>query len=233
MKKVIRSLDPGRRVSPKLVFGSFGETALRLRWVVVSCATLACLGLFAARNGAQQVDSGWAVAIPSPLATGATNTAEQELIIRHAIEETRLPLLRKPESAPANPAKNANTDRGLRFAVRPEATTIDGWRPSALSLGPANDNSTTQGVAPQAGAGKAPSKLNFETECDCSGTTDAAARKKAVARLPVVPEPSLPKGTTPTVVDETPANPPIEEASKDGEPATPPGEENSTTPAES
>src|SRR3954471_5574246 len=179
MKKVIRSLDPGRRVSPKLVFGSFGETALRLRWVVVSCATLACLGLFAARNGAQQVDSGWAVAIPSPLATGATNTAEQELVIRHALEQTRQPLLRKPESAIASPAKNGNTDGRLRFAARPEATTVDGWRPSSPSLGSAINIWATQGVAPKTDAAKAPSKWNFESECDCSATSDAA-RKKAV-----------------------------------------------------
>src|SRR5215213_8025388 len=98
MKKASRLMARDRRVSSKLAFGSFGETALRVRWLAVSCATVVCLGLFAARNGAQQVDSGWAVAIPSPLATGATNTAEQELVIRHAMEQTRQPLLRKPES---------------------------------------------------------------------------------------------------------------------------------------
>src|SRR3954447_7778463 len=220
MKKVIRSLDLGRRVSRKFVFGSPPRrTALRVRWVVVVCATLVCLGLFAARNGAQQVDSGWAVAIPSPLATGATNTAEQELVIRHALEQTRQPLLRKPESAIASPAKNGNTDGRLRLAAPPEATTLDGWRPSSPSLGSAINNWATQGVAPKADAAKAPSKWNFESECDCSGTSDAA-RKKAVVRLPFALEPSLPKATTPNVIEDTPANPSIEEASKDGEPVT-------------
>src|SRR4051812_1383643 len=197
MKKANRLMVRRDRGSANCRIGIFRAAGLhvKLRWLAVTCATLACLGLFAARNGAQQVDSGWAVAIPSPLATGATNTAEQELVIRHALEQTRQPLLRKPRSAQVSPAKNGNTDWGLRFAERPDATTIDGWRPSGPSLGPAIDNGTKQGVAPETDTAKAPSKWNFELECDCSGTSDAALRKKAVVRLPLVPEPSLPKAT--------------------------------------
>lgn len=171
--------------------------------------------------------------MPSPLATGATNTAEQELIIRHVMDQTRQPLLRKPDSAQASPLKNGNAEGGLRFAVRPEATTVDGWRPSAPSIGPAINNWTTQSGAPQPDATNVPSKPNYETECDCSGTSDAASRKKAVVRLPSVSDPSLPKPATPTVIEETPANPSIEAASKDGEPVTPPGKEKTTTPTDS
>ena len=72
--------------------------------------------------GREQVDSGWAVAIPSPLATGSTNNVEQELVIRHVLEQTQQPLLRKPESGQTNAAKNGSTEGGLRFAVRPETT---------------------------------------------------------------------------------------------------------------
>src|SRR5437867_3461831 len=75
MKKVHRSKIRHGRVSSELNFGSFGigsfgETALhgRLRWLFVTCVVLVCLGIFAARNGAEQVDSGWAVSVPSPLA---------------------------------------------------------------------------------------------------------------------------------------------------------------------
>src|SRR6478735_7025836 len=99
MKKANRSMGRRCRGSANCGIGSYRPAGLhvKLRWLAVTCATLACLGLFAARNVAELVDSGWAVATPSPLANGATNTAEQELVIRHVLEQTRQPLLRKPE----------------------------------------------------------------------------------------------------------------------------------------
>ena len=234
MKKANRSMGRRGRGSAKCGIGSYRAAALhvKLRWLAVACATLACLGLFAARNGAEQVDSGWAVAIPSPLAKGATNTAEQELVIRHVLEQTRQPLLRKPESGQASSAKNGNTEGGLRFAERPEATSVDGWRRPVRRLGLQLIMSTAQSGAPQAGAANVPSKRNYEAECDCSGMSDAAARgKRDAARLPSASGPNLPQLPTPAVIEETPAaNPSIEEASKDGEPESPPAEPNATTP---
>ena len=104
MKKANRSTGRRGRGSANRGIGSCraGGLHLKLRWLAVACATLACLGLFAARNWAELVDSGWAVAAPSPLANGATNTAEQELVIRHVLEQTQQPLLRKPESGQSN-----------------------------------------------------------------------------------------------------------------------------------
>ena len=221
MKKINRSTGRHRRLSAKNGIGSYREAALRirLRWLFVVCTALACLGLFAARNGAEQVDSGWAVAVPSPLANGSTNNAEQELVIRHVLEQTRQPLLRKPESEQATSAKNGNTEGGLRFAARPETSNVDGWRPSGPSLGPALDNGSAKSGTPQAGAASAPSKRNYEAECDCSGMSGGAARQADAARLPSASGPSLPQLPTPAVIGDSPAaNASIEEASKDGEP---------------
>src|SRR4051812_17223641 len=120
MKKVHRSKIRSRRVSSRLECGSFGETARR-GWLLVTFVALVWLGVFAARNGAEQVDSGWAVAVPSPLATGSASNPEQELVIRHVLEQTQQLRLRKPAGGPANSATNGHTEAGLRFAERPEA----------------------------------------------------------------------------------------------------------------
>jgi hypothetical protein len=235
MKKANRSM--GRRGRGSVNYGIHGYRAaglhVKLRWLAVTCATLACLGLFAARNGAALVDSGWAVATPSPLASGATNTADQELVIRHVLEQTRQPLLRKPESDRSSLAKNGNSERNLRFAERPEAASLEGWHAAGPSLGPASDNLTGQNAAPQAGAANVPSKRNYEAECDCSGMSDAAGQDTPLVRLPAVSKPNLPKKATPTLSAETPANASIEEASKDGEQVSQPEEENATTPVDS
>jgi hypothetical protein len=235
MKKAKRSMGRRGRGSANSGIGSYRAAGLhaKLRWLVVTGATLACLGVFAARNGAELVDSGWAVATPSPLANGTTNTAEQELVIRHVLEQTRQPLLRTPGSGQAGSSKNGNTEGGLRFAVRPETKSEENWHAAGPSLGDAIENSAGQNGAPQAGAASVPTKQNYEAECDCNGMNDAEGRKKAVARLPAVSKSSLPKLATPAFIETTPANPSIEEASKDGESVTPPSEGNATTPVES
>src|SRR4051812_2821859 len=219
MKKANRSTGRRRQRFAKREISGYRAAVLqiKLRWLAVICATLVCLGLFAARNGAQQVDSGWAVAIPSPLASGATNSPEQELVIRHVLEQTRQPLLRKPESGQANAPKKENTEGGLRFAARPESSTVDGWRAAGPSLGPAH-NSTAQNATPQSAAANASSKRTFEVECDCSGIS-VTERKADAARLPS-PEPGLPQLQNPAGIEESPAtNASIEEASKDDAPA--------------
>jgi hypothetical protein len=241
MKKVHRSKIRHGRVSSKLNFGSFGETALRvrMRWLFVTCVALVCLGIFAARNGAEQVDSGWAVSVPSPLATGPTNNPEQELVIRHVLEQTQQPLLRKPTSGSASSVTNGHTEAGLRFAVRPEASSVDGWRPAAgPSIIPNGENWTFRATAPQAGPSSAPSKRNYEAECDCSGMNSAAAsvagaRKAVAARLPPASEPSLPQLPAPATIDQAPANTSIEEATSDGAPDSTPAGSSATTTVES
>jgi hypothetical protein len=221
MKKANRSTGRRRQGSAKRGIGSTRAAVLhvKLRWLAVTCATLVCLGLFAARNGAQQVDSGWAVAIPSPLASGATNSPEQELAIRHALEQTRQPVLRKPESSQANAPKNKDTEGNVRFAARPESSTVNGWRAAGPSLELAHDSSTNQNVATQAGVASSSSRRTFEVECDCSGTSSVNERKADAARLPSASGPSLPQLAVPAGTEESPAaNASIEEASKDDAP---------------
>src|SRR4051812_15861655 len=136
MKKVNRSRLRHGRASAKCGIRRHraGTLRLKLRWITIACAALACLGFFAARNGAEQVDSGWAVSIPSPLATGSTRNAEQELVIRHVLEQTGQPLLRKPPSGQPNAAANKQGEGGVRFAARPGTANLDGWRPAAEAV---------------------------------------------------------------------------------------------------
>lgn len=236
MKKANRSTGRRGRGFAKRGIGSYraGTLHVKLRWLVAACIAPACLALFATRNGAEQVDSGWAIAIPSPLANGATSSPEQELVIRHVLEQTRQPLLQKPKSGQASSAKNGNNEGGVRFAARPETTNVDGWRPAGPSLGPAINNVTTPGGTPQAGAASAPSKRGFEAECDGGCMGDAATRKADVARLPSASEPTLPQLPTPAEIEDSPAaNASIEEASKDDEPQPEPAATNAPAAAES
>jgi hypothetical protein len=235
MKKANRSTDRRRRGSANGGLGSYRAAALnvRLRALVVTCGTLACLGAFVARNGAEQVDSGWAVAIPSPLANGSTNTAEQELIVRHVLEQTRQPLPRKPEGVQTNSAKNGNTQGGLRFAARPDTSSVDGWRPAGPLLGPAIDNRAPQTAATPAGPSIAPTKQSYEVDCDCSGMTNTAPRTAATPQRPAALGPSLTQSSPAATTDETPAaNPSIEAASQDGEPGPTPTESSAPASAE-
>ena len=167
------------RISTKAGIGSYREAVLRIRpqWLFVVCLAIVCLVLFAARNGAQQVDSGWAVGIPSPLATGSTYNPEQDLVIRDVLEQTRKPLLRKPAIGQSSSATNGSTEGNVRFAARPETKNVEGWRAAGPSLRPAIDPSTTQSGTPPASAARAPTKRNYEFECDCNGMSGATVPK--------------------------------------------------------
>src|SRR5437764_1105425 len=148
MKKSNRATGQRRRGSSKLGIRSFGlwlapssrETVLRVRprWLLVIVAALGCSLLLAVRNGAEQVDSGWAVATPSPLGNGSTTTTnEQQLVIRHVLEQNQQPLLQKATPAKAAPAQatpaqtakpiTKQTPASARYAARPEVN--NGWRP--------------------------------------------------------------------------------------------------------
>src|SRR5437016_4503468 len=98
MKKVNRSAERrhGMAFDSRTGHGSAGERA-RWRWVTIGGASLVCCALIAVRNGAEQVDSGWAVAIPSALDNNQAPNLEQQLVIRHVLEQTQpQPLLHKP-----------------------------------------------------------------------------------------------------------------------------------------
>ena len=61
-------------------------------------------------NDAEQFDSGWKVAKPSTLATGATDP-RQQIILHHVLEQTRTPLLRH---VPTETPLATETTRGAR-----------------------------------------------------------------------------------------------------------------------
>src|SRR3954462_13568604 len=76
------------------------------RWVLVGGASLVCCALIAVRNGAEQVDSGWAVGVPSPLGSGQTPSPEQQLVLRHVLEQTKSqPFLSEAAPGQAAPAQ--------------------------------------------------------------------------------------------------------------------------------
>jgi hypothetical protein len=149
------------------------------RWLLVVFAALGCWGLLAVRNGAEQVDSGWAIAIPSPLATGpATINLEQELVIRHVLEQTRLPLLKKPPSAQAATPSTEHSTTDVRFAARPEPSA-DGWRASGQSVGIVGPTQSSRRFTPQLGAAKPLPETDCHAEEDCSGGLTEAANGTA------------------------------------------------------
>ncbi len=146
MIKVNRTTGRRSRVFPKGGFGRLRETARRERprWLLLAVAALLGWTVFAVRNGAEEIDSGWAVAIPSPLASGsAPANLEQQLILRHVLEQSQQPLLRKPAPGHAAQSKpeHAHAD-GVRFAVRPEG--VDVWRPVGQSSASSGDDLTTR-----------------------------------------------------------------------------------------
>ena len=132
----------------------------------------ACCTLFAATNGAEQVDSGWAIAIPSPLATGPTTTdTHQQIILRQVLDEMQQPLLQKPSPTSAKqlaPQHEGHT--GLRFAVRPDG--VEGWRAAGPALAPL-DTPAAKDAGPQLGAPIKAGAGEDEAECDCSGESTA------------------------------------------------------------
>jgi hypothetical protein len=152
------------------------------RWVMATSAAVACGVLWAGTNGAEQVDSGWAIASPSPLATGSkTHDPHQQIILRHVLEQTQQPLLQKPSPTSAAQKTTENSHTGLRFAARDDGE--DGWRPvgQPTSIGgdaPPMASAKASGLHPGAPASVPAAKKGAEAEYDRSG--DSAASPKAV-----------------------------------------------------
>ena len=218
MKKANRTMARYRqRFMKRRARGNrMGTLRVKLRWLVIGCATIAGLGLFAARNGAETVDSGWAVAVPSPLAKGARHT-DQDLVLRHVLEQSHQPILQTaPKVQPAVTDGNP-TDGGVRFANRPEKekATADGWR-SALaagpSLAPARQDQATAEAAPAATPSTAPAKRSYGFEVECHGAGEVVSDEPEAAR----PQSAGPSLATPATADEAPQeNQPIEDAARE------------------
>jgi hypothetical protein len=79
-------------------------------WLILSLTTVVCCAFFAATNGADQVDSGWIVGVPSPFAKEPkTYDSHQQFILRSVLDQSEHPLLQ-------NPRTNCNPRRRERLA---------------------------------------------------------------------------------------------------------------------
>jgi hypothetical protein len=100
------------------------------RWPLTMVAVAVCGGIFAGAKGGQLVDSGWAVATPTPITSGATSDdPAHQMLLRQVLEQTQQPLLIKRSPSQLPSAKTEQGQGGVRFAVRPDG--IDGWRPAS------------------------------------------------------------------------------------------------------
>ena len=125
--------------------------------VLLILATLTCCALVAAKNGAQQVDSGWAVATQLPVGPQPHPVdPRQQAILHHLLQQTQISLLPHATNVTTIPAADAAAKAGissngtLRFAVRPDG--IEGWRPASPSATPANEPWRVHVAAPQLNA---------------------------------------------------------------------------------
>ncbi len=225
MKKANRTMGRHRWKTTKRGAGDSraGTLRVKLRWLAVACAAIVCLGLFTSRNGAEQVDSGWAVASPSPFAKGSKHNLQQELVLRHVLEQTQQPILQaapKPQNI-ANKSESGQVEHvepDVRFAARPEKAAVDGWR-AALGIGPslapAGESHSTSNATTPLSPPTSSTKRGNELEFDCNGIVEAVPRKSGAAFTSSAAVPGLEASST---ADEKPAiNQPIDEAIEEEE----------------
>jgi hypothetical protein len=150
------------------------------RWLMAAVAAVFCGALWAATNSAEQVDSGWAVASPSPIATGnKASDAHQQFILRPVLEQSQPLLVKKPSPPPAvdTTEKNGAAEKSstaVRVAARPDSD--EGWRPIGTTT-TTKGSATSRTPGPHLGAPIAVPKDEQDAECDCSGQTAAPAPK--------------------------------------------------------
>ena len=154
---------------------SQGTASLRQRrWLIVTILAIAGSTVWAATNGAEQNDSGWAVGIPSPLGYGAKSVdPHQQSILRGVLEDTQRPLLQKRSPSSSAQAGAEQAHAGMRFAVRPDG--VDGWRAVGQSSTPLSGHGQVHAAPslPALHAATATTTDDTNTdELDCSG--DAA-----------------------------------------------------------
>jgi hypothetical protein len=213
--------------------------------IVIVTALLAWLVL-TVENGAEQVDSGWAVAAPegglskangrlilgsqtetprrtSTIATGS-NDPQQQMILYHVLEQGRMPLLQKASPDPA-PGSEKRSEGGVRFAVRPDG--IEGWRSPGPIFAPLGEPAQAPLTAPQAAPTTAedqqssPKSVDQERPRSESATLDALEKSFTELLGEVNSKPAAGPGR-----DE-----PLDAGHQDAvEPAAEPAEELSTAP---
>jgi hypothetical protein len=133
----------------------------RGRWLLATFVMVACCTLWAVTYGAELVDSGWAIGIPSPFSNGESNDdAHQQLLLQRVLDQTNVPLLNSVPSTPnpvgakspsAGPAKQTLVEarQETRVAARPDI--LDGWR-AALETAPPIPTSPAATPAPTTSA---------------------------------------------------------------------------------
>ena len=130
----------------KVIFSSVRSSAAkwsRRQWLLFACTMCAGGIWLAATRGAEQNDSGWAIAAPSPIAKGEkSHDFRQQIVLRHVLEQTQQPLLKQPSPNSTTPTANSTAapsaaergQSGLRLSIRPDGS--DGWRPAGQANNP-------------------------------------------------------------------------------------------------
>jgi hypothetical protein len=133
-------------------------------------AAATCCGVFAGAKGAQLVDSGWAVATPTPISSGATTSdPTHQMVLRQILEQSQPPLLINRSPSQLSPSNNDQSQGGVRFAVRPDG--IDGWRPASEPFVPFGSPVAAPAATPQS-TGPALGQNEQGPEQDC-GASDS------------------------------------------------------------
>ena len=167
------------------------------RWLLATFATMVGCTLWAVANAAEQIDSGWAVGVPSPFSTGGRDEdPHQQMLLRRVLDETNVPLLKTVPNRPSAPTGTAQSAAGNqakvdsqkepRVASRPEG--VDGWHPS-------NPAAPASSATPQ--AVNTPLAIAPSTAL-ASPSTDATTAPIARPTTPQFETPKIPIVTTKT-----------------------------------
>jgi hypothetical protein len=175
------------------------------RVLMAIAAGIVCCALLAVSHGADQVDSGWSIGVPSPFATAPKSyDTHQQYILRSVLDQTQHPLLQNPR--PTAIAQPENEDRSRsqeRIATRPE-----GWHKigetaeaSTENVAPADNLPPTESQP----VGVANNSHDDELENDCSGHEAQRAAPKPARK------------SSPTSLADAYENVPLENGAASGE----------------
>ncbi len=148
-------------------------------------AGIVCCALLAVSHGADQVDSGWSIGVPSPFATAPKSyDAHQQYILRSVLDQTQHPLLQNPRPTAVAPPESEDGSRSQeRIATRPE-----GWHKTGETVEVSTENAAPADNLPPTESqpvGVANNSHDDELECDCSGhEAQHAAPKPAQNQIP-------------------------------------------------
>ena len=96
------------------------------RRVLAIVATVAAWCALTVENGAQQVQTDWAVSGPAPVLSGPSPADLRQQMLLDSIFFVNTPVLKKPAPPPVPSAQREPETSWLRFATRPDG--VDGWQ---------------------------------------------------------------------------------------------------------